>query len=109
MSTEYVSAGCYYPQQSLKALNLMSISQSVGRVLYEKGMIGHVTIDLVAFPNPTDPSNINMHPLFWAVDINNELQDNAAITYFFDILMEGYLNQEDGRYEIEVVKEADEI
>jgi IQ domain-containing protein H len=73
MATEYVSAGCFFPQQSLKALNLVSLCQSVGTVLYEKGMIGHVTIDLVAFPNPTDPSNPNMHPLFWAVDINNDL------------------------------------
>ena len=69
-------------------MNLYSICESVGSVLYEKGMIGHVTIDLLSFPNPADPKN---HPLFWAVDINHELSDNAAICFFFDILMEGQL------------------
>jgi hypothetical protein len=55
-------------------------------VLYEKGVMGHVTIDLVSFPNPNDPK---AHPLFWAVDINCELCENATICSFFDILMEG--------------------
>jgi len=35
--------------------------------MFEKGIIGYVTIDLVSFPNPTDSK---AHPLFWAVDIN---------------------------------------
>ena len=34
-------------------------------------------------------SNPKDHPLFWAVDINNELTENATICSFFDILMEG--------------------
>lgn len=67
-------------------MNLTTLCESVANVLYEKGLIGHVTIDLVSFPNPSDP---NAHPLFWAVDINNELSENAAISSFFDILMEG--------------------
>ena len=62
----------------------------MGESLYEKGVIGHVTIDLVSFPNIEDPKQ---HPFFWAVDINCELTDYAAICYFFDILMEGQLNQ----------------
>ena len=33
-------------------------------MLYDKGVIGHVTLDLVSFPDPTSP---NSHPLFWAV------------------------------------------
>jgi hypothetical protein len=61
----------------------------VGATLYEKGVIGHVTIDLVSFPNVEDPSG---HPFFWAVDINLELSDNAAVCCFFDILMEGKLD-----------------
>lgn len=67
-------------------MNLLTLCKTVGDVLYEKGIIGHMTIDLVSFPNPSDPK---AHPLFWAVDINNELSDLAAITMFFDILMEG--------------------
>ena len=74
--------------------------------MYEKGIIGHITIDLVSFPNPTDPK---AHPLFWAVDINQELTDNGTITCFFEILMEGQISQETGEYNIEVIKESDEF
>jgi len=104
-ASEYVNAGCFFPQTSLPAMNLLTLCQSVGKVLYEKGLIGHITIDLVSFPNPSDPM---AHPLFWAVDINNEVSDNAAICCFFDILMEGNLNQETGDYTIDVLKDADD-
>ena len=60
----------------------------MGAVLYEKGVMGHVTIDLISFPNTEDPE---AHPFFQAVDISTELTNNAAIVYFFDILMEGKL------------------
>lgn len=70
-------------------MNLMTISKSVGEVLFERGLIGHVTIDLVSFP---DPSSEKAHPLFWAVDINCSLSDYATICLFFDILMEGRLD-----------------
>ena len=86
-------------------MNLTTLCESVANALYEKGLIGHVTIDLVSFPNPSDP---NAHPLFWAVDINNELSENAAISSFFDILMEGQLNQETGEYMIDVMKDAED-
>jgi len=68
----------------------MKIGSSVGEALYDKGVIGHVTIDLVSFPNVEDPAG---HPFFWAVDISLEMTDNAAACCFFDILMEGSLNQ----------------
>lgn len=67
-------------------MNLRSICCSIGKVLYEQGVIGNVSVDMVAFPNPNDPK---AHPLFWAVDLSQEITDFAAITTFFDILMEG--------------------
>ena len=88
--SEYVNAGCFFPQTSLPSIDLLKISNSVGEVLYDNGVIGHITIDLVSFPNVDDPK---AHPFFWAVDLSNELTDNAAICYFFDILMEGKLDQ----------------
>lgn len=86
-------------------MNLLTLCKTVGDVLYEKGIIGHMTIDLVSFPNPSDPK---AHPLFWAIDINNELSDLAAITMFFDILMEGQQDQDTGAYEIEVIKDMED-
>lgn len=93
----YVNAGCFFPQQSLPNMNMMTICKSIGDILYEKGVIGHVTVDLVSFPDPTSPS---AHPLFWAVDLNCNLTDYVASCLFFDFLMEGKLDQLTGKYTI---------
>jgi hypothetical protein len=79
-------------------MNMMTISKSIGDILYEKGIIGHVTVDLVAFPDPTSP---NSHPLFWVIDLNCGMTDYAAACYFFDFLMEGKLDQFTGKYTID--------
>jgi len=84
-------------------MNLVNLSKAIGDVLYDKGLIGHVTVDLISFPNPTDPS---AHPLFWAVDISAQLSDNATICLFFDILMEGRLDPESGEYLVDTSGEA---
>ncbi len=102
---EYNNAGCFFPQTSLPQMNLQTISKAIGEVLYEKGVIGHVTVDLLSFP---DPTNIKAHPLFWAIDINCSLSDYATICLFFDILMEGRLDPQTGEYSIEVIKDPDD-
>ena len=63
---------------------MMTISKSIGDILYEKGIIGHITVDLVSFPDPTSPTS---HPLFWAVDLNCGMTDYASACFFFDFLM----------------------
>ena len=84
----------------------MTISMTIGDVLYEKGVIGHVTIDLISFPDPMNPK---AHPLFWAVDINCSLSEYATICLFFDLLMEGKIDPQTGEYSIEVHRDPDEI
>ena len=78
-------------------MNMMTICKSIGDVLYEKGVIGHVTVDLVSFPDPTSPK---AHPLFWAIDLNCCMTDYASACYFFDFLMDGQLDQFTGAYSI---------
>jgi hypothetical protein len=95
VSKEFINAGCFFPQQSLPNMNMKTICSSIGEVLYEKGVIGHVTVDLVSFPDPTQP---NAHPLFWAVDLNCHMTDYAAACFFFDFLMEGTLDSLTGKY-----------
>ena len=56
-------------------MNLMTICKSIGDILFEKGVIGHATVDLVAFP---DPTNSNAHLLFQAVDLNCNMTDYAS-------------------------------
>lgn len=86
---EYINGGCFFPQQSLPNMNMQSICSSIGAVLFQKGVIGHVTVDLVSFPDPTSPK---AHPLFWAIDLNCSLTDYAAASFFFDFLMEGHID-----------------
>lgn len=105
-ATTFVNAGCFFPQTSLPSMNLVTLSRSIGDVLYDKGLIGHVTVDLVSFPNPTQADS---HPLFWAVDISAQLSDNATACLFFDILMEGKLDPETGEYEIETMEGEDDM
>lgn len=97
-ATQYVNGGCFFPATSLPEMNIQEFTSSVGSVMYDKGLIGHVTVDLVTFPNPQDPDG---HPLFWAVDISAHITDNASACLFFDILMEGELDPMTGEYEIE--------
>lgn len=111
---EYVNAGCFFPQTSLPQMNLMTISRAIGNVLYEKGVIGHVTVDLVSFPDPaagevTSPGKTPPHPLFWATDINLGLSDYATVCLFFDILMEGKLDPQTGDYSVEVMRDPDDV
>ena len=75
-------------------MNMMTISKSIGEILYEKGIIGHVTVDLVSFPDPTAP---NSHPLFWAIDLNCGMTDYSAACFFFDFLMVNFMFKLIGR------------
>ena len=75
----------------------MELTQNVGNLMYEKGTIGYVTIDLVSFQNQA-----NGEPEYWAVDITQELNDYSTISLYFDIMMEGTFNYSSGEYMIQV-------
>ena len=103
-ASEYVNAGCFFPQKSLPNMNLQTLCHSLGSVLYEKGVMGHVTVDLISFPDPTSES---AHPLFWAVDINCFMTDYAASVMTFDLLMDGRMDKYTGQYYIPEIKEEE--
>jgi len=84
---------------------LLKICGTVGDYLYTHGVFGHVSLDLVSFPNVESPGQ---HPFFWAVDISLQLTDQASVCYFFDMLMEGKLDQQTGEYTVQWEREADE-
>ena len=52
---KFVNAGCFFTQTNLPSISLVHLSNSVGEVLFKKGVIGYVTVDLVSFPDPQDP------------------------------------------------------
>lgn len=80
----FVNGGCIYPQTSLPNINLSTICKAIGDSLYQKGIIGHITVDLLAFPFPAGTAS---HPLFWGIDISCWLTDCASTCMFFDFLM----------------------
>lgn len=86
-------------------MNLQTMSKSIGSILYEKGVFGHVTVDLISFPDPTGNS---VHPLFYAIDLNCYLTDYAASVYSFDLLMEGWMDKLTGQYYVEIQNEGED-
>lgn len=94
----FVNGGCSYPQTSLANFNFSTICKAVGDALYQKDIIGHVTVDLLAFPFPSANAT---HPLFWGVDVNCWLTDCAAACVFFDFLMDGRLDPQTGMYAVD--------
>jgi IQ domain-containing protein H len=96
-SRKYVTSGFMFPQSSLPNMNLQMLAASIGNVLYEKEVIGSVSVDLVSFPDETGRSG---HPLFWAVDLDCACLDVSSVMTFFDFLMEGSLDPVTGFYQL---------
>ncbi len=48
-------------------MNLELICSALGKVLFKRGIIGFISVDLISFPDPADKNN---HPLFWAIGID---------------------------------------
>jgi IQ domain-containing protein H len=86
-------------------MNLQALSETIGNVLYSKGVFGHVTVDLISFPDPQNPAG---HPLFYAVDLNCFMTDYAVACINFDLLLEGKLQKITGQYFIEAKNEVDD-
>lgn len=103
-ATRYVNAGCFSPQTSVPSISLIEAGQRLGTALYNKGVIGHVTFDMLSFP---DPLNQAGPPIFQAIDIHAEYTDYAAICSYFDTLMEGKQDQVKGDYFIEVAEDLE--
>jgi hypothetical protein len=58
----FIHGACVAPQRSLPSVNLSAVCGALGGALYQKGVMGHVTVDLLSFPHP---SSEGTHPLFW--------------------------------------------
>ena len=48
-ATKYVNAGMFYPQTNIAPEKVFDTAMRVGKLLYSKGVMGHVTIDFVSF------------------------------------------------------------
>lgn len=83
-----------FPQSSLPNLNIKQLSESVGKKLYERGIFGYITVDMISFPDLAQKS----HPLFWMIGIDCSLNDISASFFVFDFLSKGKLDRVTGHY-----------
>lgn len=70
-------------------------------MLYTRGVFGYITVDLIAFP---DPSDQNAHPLFWAIGLDCFLNNSSSACFYFNFLVKGHANPISG----ECILEKDE-
>ena len=96
---EYVNVAMSFPQKSLHEINLKAIAQVLGQALYEKGIFGYITVDLISFPDPfSGPETQNV--LFWAVGLDCFLNHYTTGFFYFDFLMKGKMDEINGKYHL---------
>lgn len=98
-ATPFINAGCFYPQTNLPAATVNDLADKVGELLYRKGVIGPVTVDLVSFP---DRENRDNPYGFWALDLSFGMSNEGLAASTFDMLLEGNFEEDEGEYMIEV-------
>lgn len=88
-----------FPEKSLPDINLNSISQVLGHTLYEKGVFGYITVDLISFPDPFSAKGSN-NVLFWALGLDCYLNHFTSGYFYFDFLMKGKIDPVNGKYHL---------
>ena len=99
-SSTYVYGGATFPQRCVPNAALLGAGASVGKSLFDKGVIGHVGIDFVAFQDSRTKSL-----RLWAVDLNVRITSTAASFALFEFLMDGSFDLQSGDYWIDDISE----
>jgi IQ domain-containing protein H len=81
-------------------MNLEMMSRTIGMSLYNRGVFGYITVDLISFPDPTSSDS---HPLFWAVGLDCYLNNYSAACFYFYFLVKGHADSVNGECILEVV------
>lgn len=67
-------------------MNLDLLTKAIADELYKKGIIGFITVDLIAFPDPLNPDS---HPLFWAIGMDCFMNNYSSACNYFYYLVKG--------------------
>lgn len=96
----FQSVGSVFPQTQIPHAALRSASYAVAKVLHQRGVLGNVSIDYLAFLDP------NVQSLrLWALGLNLRVTQPLASFRFFDFLLGGY-TEETGQYKISMEKQS---
>ena len=91
-SSTFTFVGAAFPQISVPFPALREATIAVGRACYERGIVGHVGVDYVAFMDDERMLRI------WAVDLNIRVTHTAVTFGFFDFLVGGSFDGSTGLY-----------
>lgn len=91
-SQPFTFVGATFPQTSVPYPALREATLAIGEACFERGIIGHVGIDFVAFMD-----HLGMLRM-WAVDLNLRLTHTCLTFNFFDFLVGGSFDSAVGVY-----------
>ena len=91
-SSTYTFVGAVFPQTSVPFPALREATIAVGKACYERGIVGHVGVDYVAFMDDDHMLRI------WAVDLNIRVTHTAVTFGLFDFLVGGSFDSSTGLY-----------
>lgn len=103
-STDYLNAACFFPQTSLSQDDVITMVNSLTKVLYSKKLYGHFTLQLVAF---VDPYSDSMKPVPWAVDLGFGMSKLTANYLYFHFLISGSMDVTTGKYFMHCIEEEE--
>ena len=91
-SSPFTFVGAAFPQTSVPFPALREATLAIGKACFDRGIVGHVGIDYVAFMDPDGLLRI------WAVDLNIRVTHTAVMFGFFDFLVGGAFDGNTGLY-----------
>ncbi|EAS06221.3 IQ calmodulin-binding motif protein (macronuclear) [Tetrahymena thermophila SB210] len=84
----FINIGCSFPQKSITSnINLTNLCSEIGSKLYEKGVFGYVTADFIVYGDTIQGIGLDCY-----------MNNYQASFFYFDYLMRGKLNKENGKY-----------
>ena len=97
---EFRNIGFLMPTRNGGLFNLSSICEKVVKNLLQEDVFGHVTVDLLIFPDPMVKTSF---PLFWMIGLDCYMNDFTSVLYYFEFLVKGKADPLSGKYFAEQV------
>lgn len=93
-SREYLNTGALFPAKSLGQNALLRVCRAISSALFQKGIFGHIYIQLVVFPPAAEHSLAE----YWGVDISLNYNHISGGFFYFTTLLGGHYDLYSGNY-----------